>query len=208
MRPKCYLLCGAARAVRWEGTVRRPRPVRLPGAEVAGTPSSRRPWRHPASTPRDEQLSRRGRGEVCRRCYWEVRPCAWPHLLPLGPCPGRRLHQVAPSFYRPPGTAGVGGTVRSMDLTYPPEAEEFRGVIRAWLTENLPEGWGTPGFSMTAGRAHRLQRGVDGETLRRRVDLRQLAHRIRRQGADPPPAGRAERGVRPGRRTAARRLLR
>jgi alkylation response protein AidB-like acyl-CoA dehydrogenase len=36
-----------------------------------------------------------------------------------------------------------------MDLTYPPEAEEFRGVIRAWLTENLPEGWGTPGFSMT-----------------------------------------------------------
>jgi hypothetical protein len=36
-----------------------------------------------------------------------------------------------------------------MDLTYPPEAEEFRGVIRAWLTENLPEGWGTPRFSMT-----------------------------------------------------------
>jgi alkylation response protein AidB-like acyl-CoA dehydrogenase len=36
-----------------------------------------------------------------------------------------------------------------MDLTYPPEAEEFRGVIRDWLTENLPEGWGTPAFSMT-----------------------------------------------------------
>ncbi len=36
-----------------------------------------------------------------------------------------------------------------MDLTYPPEAEEFRGVIRAWLEEHLPEGWGTPGFSMT-----------------------------------------------------------
>ena len=36
-----------------------------------------------------------------------------------------------------------------MDLTYPPEAEEFRGVIRAWLTENLPKGWGMPGFSMT-----------------------------------------------------------
>jgi hypothetical protein len=36
-----------------------------------------------------------------------------------------------------------------MDLTYPPEAEEFRGVIRDWLTENLPEGWGTPGFSLT-----------------------------------------------------------
>jgi alkylation response protein AidB-like acyl-CoA dehydrogenase len=36
-----------------------------------------------------------------------------------------------------------------MDLTYPPEAEEFRGVISAWLAEHLPEGWGTPGFSMT-----------------------------------------------------------
>jgi len=36
-----------------------------------------------------------------------------------------------------------------MDLTYPPEAEEFRGVIGSWLEENLPPGWGTPGFSMT-----------------------------------------------------------
>ncbi|HEX3946998.1 MAG TPA: acyl-CoA dehydrogenase family protein [Acidimicrobiales bacterium] len=36
-----------------------------------------------------------------------------------------------------------------MDLTYPPEAEQFRGEIRGWLQENLPDGWGTPGFSMT-----------------------------------------------------------
>src|SRR5580692_11428988 len=36
-----------------------------------------------------------------------------------------------------------------MDLTYPPEAEKFRGEIRAWLEENLPEGWGEQGFSMT-----------------------------------------------------------
>ncbi|MEX2625314.1 MAG: acyl-CoA dehydrogenase family protein [Ilumatobacteraceae bacterium] len=28
-----------------------------------------------------------------------------------------------------------------MDLTYPPEAEEFRTEIRAWLRDNLPEGW-------------------------------------------------------------------
>jgi alkylation response protein AidB-like acyl-CoA dehydrogenase len=35
-----------------------------------------------------------------------------------------------------------------MDLTYPPEAEEFRLVIRDWLTENLPEGWGQPDFVM------------------------------------------------------------
>ena len=33
-----------------------------------------------------------------------------------------------------------------MDLTYPPEAERFREEIRAWLEENLPEGWGTEGF--------------------------------------------------------------
>ncbi len=36
-----------------------------------------------------------------------------------------------------------------MDLTYPPEAEEFRVEIRAWLTEHLPEGWFDDGFEMT-----------------------------------------------------------
>ncbi len=33
-----------------------------------------------------------------------------------------------------------------MDLTYPPEAEDFRKVVRAWLEEHLPDGWFTPGF--------------------------------------------------------------
>jgi alkylation response protein AidB-like acyl-CoA dehydrogenase len=36
-----------------------------------------------------------------------------------------------------------------MDLTYPPEADSFRKEIRAWLEENLPQGWFEPGFSMT-----------------------------------------------------------
>ena len=36
-----------------------------------------------------------------------------------------------------------------MDLTYPPEAETFRIEVRSWLQENLPRGWGEPGFSMT-----------------------------------------------------------
>ena len=36
-----------------------------------------------------------------------------------------------------------------MDLTYPPEAEEFRGIISAWLRANLPRGWGEPGYTMT-----------------------------------------------------------
>ncbi|HYI60688.1 MAG TPA: acyl-CoA dehydrogenase family protein [Acidimicrobiales bacterium] len=36
-----------------------------------------------------------------------------------------------------------------MDLTYPAEAEEFRRQIRAWLVENLPEGWFDEGFEMS-----------------------------------------------------------
>jgi hypothetical protein len=35
-----------------------------------------------------------------------------------------------------------------VDLTYPPEAEEFRAEIRAWLKDNLPDGWFEPGFEM------------------------------------------------------------
>jgi alkylation response protein AidB-like acyl-CoA dehydrogenase len=37
-----------------------------------------------------------------------------------------------------------------MDLTYPPDAEQFRGEIRAWLEENLPEGWFDDDFDMTS----------------------------------------------------------
>jgi alkylation response protein AidB-like acyl-CoA dehydrogenase len=37
-----------------------------------------------------------------------------------------------------------------VDLTYPPEAEEFRSEIRIWLADNLPAGWGEPEFTMTA----------------------------------------------------------
>ena len=44
----------------------------------------------------------------------------------------------------------LGGTVDHMDLTYPPEAETFRSEIRSWLEEYLPDGWGTPEFSMTS----------------------------------------------------------
>ena len=45
-----------------------------------------------------------------------------------------------------------------MDLTYPPEAEEFRTVIRAWLEENLPEGWGEPGFHLEGDDRARFNR--------------------------------------------------
>src|ERR1700730_5946171 len=40
-------------------------------------------------------------------------------------------------------------TCGPVDLRYPPEAEEFRVEIRAWLEENLPEGWFEPGFEMS-----------------------------------------------------------
>jgi alkylation response protein AidB-like acyl-CoA dehydrogenase len=35
-----------------------------------------------------------------------------------------------------------------MDLTYPADAEAFRGEVRAWLTDNLPDGWFDDGFNM------------------------------------------------------------
>ena len=41
-------------------------------------------------------------------------------------------------------------TLRSMDLTYPPEAEAFRLEIRAWLKDNLPQGWFDEGVDLTA----------------------------------------------------------
>ncbi|MGA0878462.1 MAG: acyl-CoA dehydrogenase family protein [Ilumatobacteraceae bacterium] len=37
-----------------------------------------------------------------------------------------------------------------MDLNYPADAEEFRIEIRKWLDDNLPSGWGRPGFEMSA----------------------------------------------------------
>src|SRR3974377_1599921 len=53
------------------------------------------------------------------------------------------------SRQRPGGGVGSGHYPWDVDLTYPKEAEEFRSVIVEWLRENLPEGWGEEGFSMT-----------------------------------------------------------
>lgn len=40
---------------------------------------------------------------------------------------------------RPPAglaiTSSVGSTIGGMDLTYPPDAEEFRAEIRSWLEQ-------------------------------------------------------------------------
>ena len=45
---------------------------------------------------------------------------------------------------------GVDRSVKivGMDLTYPPEAEAFRAEIRAWLEENLPDGWFDDDFEL------------------------------------------------------------
>jgi hypothetical protein len=49
-----------------------------------------------------------------------------------------------------------------MDLTYPPEAEQFRKEIRTWLEENLPEGWFDEGFELEGDdRARFNERWVD-----------------------------------------------
>jgi alkylation response protein AidB-like acyl-CoA dehydrogenase len=37
-----------------------------------------------------------------------------------------------------------------MDLTYPSDAEAYRGEVRGWLEENLPTGWFEPGFEMSS----------------------------------------------------------
>jgi hypothetical protein len=46
----------------------------------------------------------------------------------------------------------------AMDLTYPPEAEAFRGEVRAWLEDNLPDGWFDEGFEMSAEKRSRFNR--------------------------------------------------
>ncbi len=51
--------------------------------------------------------------------------------------------------------AGLGSGAISrenvpMELNYPTDAEEFRAEIRTWLKNNLPKGWGEPGFEMSA----------------------------------------------------------
>ena len=86
-----------------------------------------------------------------------------------------------------------------MDLNYPPEAEAFRSEVRAWLEDNLPEGWGSPGFRMTAAERVPVLQGMDSEARGRGLDLRLLAEGVR--GSRPVAHGErgTERGVRKAR---------
>ena len=69
-----------------------------------------------------------------------------------------------------------------------------------WLEDNLPEGWFDDGLRDDAPRQRGVQRGVAGEAVRRRLDLRHLAEGVRRQGPVDDAGRGAGRGVRPGRR--------
>ena len=95
-----------------------------------------------------------------------------------------------------------------MDLSYTPEAEEFRTEITSWLAENLPDGWFDEGFEMSEDERKAVQRRVAEEALRGGLDLRHLAGRIRRQGAHHDAGRGAGRGVRQCEGADARRLLR
>ena len=64
----------------------------------------------------------------------------------------------------------------------PAEAEEFRTEIRAWLEENLPEGWFDDGFAMTPEERRKFneewtQKLFDGGWI-----CATLAEGVRRQG--------------------------
>ena len=48
------------------------------------------------------------------------------------------------------GSGAVSRENVPMELNYPTDAEEFRAEIRTWLKNNLPKGWGEPGFEMSA----------------------------------------------------------
>jgi alkylation response protein AidB-like acyl-CoA dehydrogenase len=50
-----------------------------------------------------------------------------------------------------------------MDLSYPADAEAFRIEIRAWLTDNLPSGWGSPDFEMTNEERKQFNDGWPGK---------------------------------------------
>ena len=141
--------------------------------------------------------------------------CSWQHVLFLivvairGPArPGEKCNLT--NHVRPWSDAcgGGGGYGEGMDLTYPPEAEEFRAEIRGWLEENLPDGVGRRRLLDDAGGAQGLQRGVDREAPRGGWICASWPTEYGGKGLSPARAGGAQRGVRPGRGAAARRLLR
>ena len=71
--------------------------------------------------------------DFCERRVNRQVSCFVTHLFPFGLGSGQFLRENV-----------------VMELNYPADAEAFRGEIREWLVANLPAGWGTPGFELTA----------------------------------------------------------
>jgi hypothetical protein len=99
-----------------------------------------------------------------------------------------------------------------MDLSYPAElAEAFRVEIREWLeVENLPAGWFDDGVFEMSDEERKRAFNVDWpkKLFEGRLDLRDLAEGVRRQGPHDDAGRGAGRGVRPRPRADAGRLLR
>ena len=87
----------------------------------------------------------------------------------------------------------------AMDLTYPPEAEAFRAEIRAWLEENLPEGWFDEGFSMTAEERRQFNKEWPERLYKGGWICASWPVEYEGKGLTHPRERRAQRGVRPRR---------
>ena len=207
---------GSDRTDRTAGRVRTRPAVQQPAPVSHAIPVVRTPRDTLAGGERGE-ISPGGGWKVRRRYYWGVRPSSWPHLLRSRPCQGE-LDQMARNdpTRRPAGDRAWGvespqaetGTVIRMDLTYPPEAEEFRAEIAGWLKDNLPEGWGEPGFAMTPEERKAFNDEWTAKLFAGGWICASWPTEYGGKGLTLLAAGRAERGVRPGRRAAAGRLLR
>ena len=95
-----------------------------------------------------------------------------------------------------------------MDLTYPPEAEAFRKEIRAWLEENLPEGWFDEGFEMTRDERRQFNEDWAQKLFEGGWICASWPKEYGGKGSADHGERGARRGVRPGRGAAAGRLLR
>ena len=129
------------------------------------------------------------------------------------PRPGRRtsLASLLP-LYRPrlPLVVSCGavrrgfamdrraGTVPWHGPDVPPRGRRVPRRHQRMARGEPARGLGYAGILLDPRGAGRVQRRVDGQALRRRLDLRQLAGRVRRQGSDAPPAGRARTRSSPG----------
>ena len=192
------------------GTVCAPEDQRTASASV--------PAPHSGLRPSAWSESARARSEACAdRSTGGFAPCHGRTSFSVVPVrkgsrqhSARHLTDLSPRrLARPRSPTGRRGRYRaSHGPELPTRSREIQDRDRRMAQGQPAARLGRTRFLHDARRTHGLQRSMDGQAVRRRMDLRQLADGVRRQGPEPPATGRAERRVRPCRRTAARRLLR